>query len=165
MAKSKVDAKIKKRKSKIKIHNQKFNNLKQKLSRMSEKTSQPVTFVYNKDKSMVEVPIKLWQTLNQTAQQLQAIAMFVSTMESIGQIHMQDGTLLPVFSEDLEPSEFKNPDGSPQMKIKDSFWNTISILKPEVPVKEEIVFNASGPLVKENATLEFTEEVKTDVQL
>jgi hypothetical protein len=116
MAKSRNRPKYKAKKKKANIH-------KQKLKQMAnEAKNQPITFVYNKDKETVEVPIKMWQTLNQAAQQLQGIAVFVSTMETVGQIHMQDGTLLPVFQDDLEASNQRNPDGSPQMKIKDSFW-------------------------------------------
>ncbi len=102
----------------------KSNNInKQKLKQMNNTQKEnPVTFLYHKDKDSVEVPMKAWQTLNQAAQALQSIALFVSTMEIVGQHHMADGTLVPVFSKDLEPSGVKNPDGTDQLKIKDSFW-------------------------------------------
>lgn len=119
---------------------------KQKLREMAnELKNQPVTFVYNKDKDTVEVPLKMWQTLNQAAQQLQAIAVFVSTMELIGQQHMQDGTLLPVFTDDLEQSGQKNPDGTPQLKIKDSFWIRGTVEK--APLEKPTLIMADGKTV------------------
>jgi hypothetical protein len=143
---------------KHKVYKKTKNLNKQKLREMAnELKNQPITFVYNKDKETVEVPIKAWQTLNQAAQQLQAIAMFVSTMEVVGQQHMSDGTLLPVFQDDLEPSGQRNPDGSPQMKIKDSFWirgneQASKIITPETTqdvVKKTIITDPS--LIKEPA--------------
>lgn len=131
----------------------KVNNIKkQKLREMAnEAKNQPVTFVYNKDKETVEVPIKMWQTLNQAAQQLQSIAVFVSTMELVGQYHMQDGTLLPVFQDDLETTGQKNPDGSPAVKIKDSFW--IRGKKESKPVMEKpLIVEADGKTIYDATT-------------
>lgn len=122
------------------------NLKKQKLREMAnELKNQPVTFVYNKDKDTVEVPLKMWQTLNQAAQQLQSIAVFVSTMELIGQQHMQDGTLLPVFTDDLEQTGQKNPDGTPQLKIKDSFWIRGKVEK--TPMEKPTIIMADGKTI------------------
>jgi hypothetical protein len=124
----------------------KKNLEKQKLREMAnELKNQPVTFVYNKDKNTVEVPLQLWQTLNQAAQQLQSIALFVSTMELIGQQHMQDGTLLPVFTDDLEQTGQKNPDGTPQLKIKDSFW--IRGKAEKTPMEKPSIIMADGKTI------------------
>lgn len=130
-----------------KVKKKKSNLKKQKLREMANQAkNQPLTFVYNKDKETVEVPIKAWQTLNQAAQQLQGIAIFVSTMELVGQQHMQDGTLLPVFQEDLEVTSEKNPDGSPQMKIKDSFWT-----KTQAPLEKPSIIMADGKTVYDSS--------------
>jgi hypothetical protein len=152
MAKSKNRPKYKAKKKKANIHKQ---NLKQMANKAK---NEPITFVYNKDKETVEVPIKMWQTLNQAAQQLQGIAVFVSTMETVGQLHMQDGTLLPVFQDDLEVGTQKNPDGSPQMKIKDSFWirgNDKGAPVTVPPTTEEvIILQAEGKFQEETPTVE-----------
>lgn len=127
----------------------KKNLEKQKLREMAnELKNQPVTFVYNKDKDTVEVPLKMWQTLNQAAQQLQSIAVFVSTMELVGQYHMQDGTLLPVFQDDLETTGQKNPDGTPQLKIKDSFWiRGTGDKTPKVEMEKPLIVEADGKTI------------------
>ncbi len=112
-----------KNRPKHKAYKKAKNIKKQQLREMAnEAKNQPLTFVYNKDKKTVEVPIQMWQAINQAAQQLQAIAVLVSTVEVVGQQHMSDGTLLPVFQDDLEPTGKMNPDGTPQVQIKDSFW-------------------------------------------
>lgn len=112
-----------------------FKNLKTQLLKMSEQsTKQPLGFLYHKDKDTVEIPIRYWNVLNQSAQKLQDIALFVSTMDLVGQQHIQDGTLKPFYESDLEDDVTapKNPDGSFKKKPKDSFWGekTIKIEKP-----------------------------------
>ena len=119
MAKSKNRPAYKVKKKKQNIHKQKLKEMANEAKNME----QPLTFVYNREKQSVEVPIKAWQTLNQAADQLRGIALFVTTMELVGQQHMTDGTLLPVFKKDTEPSGVKNPDGTDQLKIKESFWD------------------------------------------
>lgn len=95
--------------------------IKHKVKQMEQNLQQgPVTFVYHKDKQTVEIPLKDWQVLNQTASRLQDIAMFVATMEQIGRQHIEDGTLLPVFQSDLDYAD--NTTGG-QPKLKDSFWD------------------------------------------
>ena len=124
-----------KNRPKYKVKKKASNILKQKEREMQNKNAeQPVTFVYNKNKSTVEVPLQAWQTLNQAAQQLQSIALFVSTMELVGQGHMTDGTLLPVFNKDLEdiPGTL-GANGRPQQKIKDSFWKSTPVVFEESP--------------------------------
>lgn len=114
---------VSKHRPKFKAKKKQSNINKQKKREMQNtQNEQPKTFVYNKYKDTVEVPIKAWQTLNQAAQQLQSIGLFVTTMELVGQQHMTDGTLLPVFEKDLVPTGDKNPDGSVQYKIRDEFW-------------------------------------------
>jgi len=120
--------------------------LKHKQKQMEQNLNQgPVTFVYQKDKQTVEIPLKEWQTLNQAATRLQDIAMFVATMEQVGRQHIDDGTLLPVFQNDLEPTTTLNPDGTPQMKIKDSFWTGKSDLGKPTIVKAdgETIYDSS----------------------
>ena len=141
MAKSKNRPKHKAVKKQRNIQKQKIREM------INQAENQPVTFVYHKDKKTVEVPINLWQTLNQAASQLQAIAMIVSIMETVGQQHMQDGTLLPVFKDDVEPTGKTNPDGSPNVKIKDSFWIRG---KDTQPVK---VPKTTDDVVKETVTV------------
>lgn len=104
----------------------------------AKKTKEPLTFVYNKYKKTVEVPINAWQALNQAADKLREIAMFVTTMEMVGQRHMTDGTLIPVFKEDTEPSGVKNPDGTDQLKIKDAFWNQYNPETEDPTVTEDL---------------------------
>jgi len=108
---------------------------------MSKLDQQPVTFVYAKEKETVEVPLKEWLVLNQSANKLQDIAMFVATMEQISRQHIDNQTLLPVFQDDLEPSNEQNPDGSFKMKIKDSFWTNQT--KQEVTSEPSNLFKPS----------------------
>jgi len=135
------------------------NIKKQKLREMQNaKQEQPVTFVYNKNKQTVEVPIQAWQTLNQAAQQLQSIALFVSTMELVGQNHMTDGTLLPVFNKDLEdvPGTL-GPNGKPQQKIKDSFWESTPVVyesAPESQMEKPLIVEADGKTIYNSANTE-----------
>ena len=85
---------------------------------------QPVNYTYHKDATTVAVPVKAWQALNMAAEKLADIAMFVSVMEQIGNEHMTDGTLMPIYKNDLEaiPGKF-SPKGEQQYQIKDSFWS------------------------------------------
>lgn len=131
MAKSKNRPAYKAKKKKQNVHKQKLREM----ANEAKNLEQPLTFVYNRDKQTVEVPIKAWQTLNQAADQLRGIALFVTTMELVGQQHMTDGTLLPVFKKDTEPSGVKNPDGSDQLKIKESFWAENKPTVSEAPSK------------------------------
>ena len=116
--------------------------IKNKTNQMLNKLEQqPVTFVYAKDKETVEVPLKDWLVLNQSAKRLEDIAMFVATMEQIGRLHIDNQTLLPVFQDDLENSKEQNPDGSYKMQIKDSFWAKKSFETPTIlKVDNEIVY-------------------------
>ena len=86
--------------------NKKRNNIKKQKQKEMQNANQekenPVTWAYHKDRETVEVPIKAWQMINQAANELQAIARFVSVTEQIGNLHQQDGTLLPVYKDDLE---------------------------------------------------------------
>lgn len=133
MAKSKTSERHKDYKKKKEIKKQ---QIKQKVKQMEQNLTQgPVTFVYNKDKQVIEVGIKEWQALNQAATRLQDIAMFVATMEQIGRQHIDNGTLLPVFASDLEDGV--NPDGTPGKKIKDSFWNNKGTLSKPTIVKAD----------------------------
>lgn len=108
----------------------KQKNIQKQKQKQMENQKQPRTWVYNKDKDSVEVPIKAWQTLNKAAEELSSIAVFVTTMELVGQQHMTDGTLLPVFDEDL--TTVAGPDGKQRMEIKPEFWNKHS-KKMEAP--------------------------------
>lgn len=130
--------------------NEKKLLIKKQIKQMSENlTKGPRTFTYHKNTKTVEVPLKEWQVLNDAANRLQDIAMFVSTMEQVGRLHLENGTLMPVFDSDLEPSETKNPDGSFQLKIKDSFWNKGKIItgaeeKPtQVVADGNVIYEAS----------------------
>lgn len=117
MAKSKTSPKHKAYKKKKAAQKQ---LIKHKIKQMEQNLTQgPVTFVYHKDKQTVEIPLKDWQVLNQTASRLQDIAMFVATMEQIGRLHIENGTLLPVYQSDLDFTG--NPGEAP--KLKDSFWD------------------------------------------
>jgi hypothetical protein len=138
----------------------KLANIKKQKQRemQNAKQEQPVTFVYNKNKQTVEVPIQAWQTLNQAAQQLQSIALFVSTMELVGQNHMTDGTLLPVFNKDLEdvPGTL-GPNGKPQQKIKDSFWESTPVVYSESPqpeMEKPLIVEADGKTIYNSANTE-----------
>lgn len=114
--------KVKKKENNIKKqkHKEAMNQLEQKVATM------PVSYTYHKDADHVKVPMRAWQLLNNLAKELQPLAMLVSTFEQLGQEHINDGTLIPVFKDDIEP-EMK--DGAPLMingqiqhKVKDSFW-------------------------------------------
>lgn len=108
--------KVKKKKKLIQKQKQKqMDNIQKK---------QPVTYTYHKDAETVAVPIRAWQMLNQSAESLRNIATFVSVMEQVGNQHMTDGTLLPVFDDDLEvvPGSQPMANGQVQKQIKDSFW-------------------------------------------
>jgi len=131
MAKSKTRPKHKAYKKNQAVKKQ---NVKNKIKQMKENLQQgPVTFVYHKDKNTVEIPLKDWQVLNQTASRLQDIAMFVATMEQIGRQHIEDGTLLPVYQSDLDFTG--NPGEQP--KLKDSFWENKSGLGKPTIVKAD----------------------------
>ena len=144
------DMAVSKHGPKFKAKKKKSNINKQKRREMENiEKEQPKTFVYRKDRQTVEVPIQAWQILNQSAQQLQSIALFVSTMELVGQQHMTDGTLLPVFDRDLEPTGQKNPDGSPQVKIKDSFWEKAS---PVMAMEKPLIVKADGKTLYDATT-------------
>lgn len=142
----------------------KLTNIKKQKQRemQNAKQEQPVTFVYNKNKQTVEVPIQAWQTLNQAAQQLQSIALFVSTMELVGQNHMTDGTLLPVFNKDLEdiPGTL-GPNGKPQQKIKDSFWDsTPLVFEDSQGIGEKpLIVQADGKTIYDSKTATANETV------
>ncbi len=116
------------------IHKEKVkeNNIKKQKEREMDNqfnkkmADMPVSYTYHKDADHVTVPMKAWQMLNSLAKELQPLAMLVSTFEQLGQEHIADGTLIPVFKDDIEP-EMK--DGAPllvngqvQHKLKDSFW-------------------------------------------
>ena len=122
--------------------------IKHKIKQMEQNLNQgPISFVYSKDKQTVEVPLQEWQALNAAADRLQDIAMFVTTMRLINQQHMQNGTLLPVFSTDIEkdPEGGTNPDGSPKMILKESFWTKGGGLGKPTIVKAdgETIYEAS----------------------
>ena len=120
--------------------------IKRKVKEMEQNLQQgPVTFVYHKDKQTVEIPLKEWQILNQTASKLQDIAMFVATMEQVGRLHIEDGTLLPVFQNDLEYSD--NP--AEQPKLKDSFWS-----KTKSNLGKPTIVKADGQTVYESSNEE-----------
>lgn len=150
MSKSKLR---KEHKEKVRLrkenHQKEIKKLKSQLSKMSEQnlTQQPLGFIYHKDKETVEVPIKLWNVLNQSAQKLQDIALFVSTMDLIGQQHIQDGTLRPFYESDLEDDLTgpKNPDGSYKKKPKDSFWN-----KPKFELEKPTLVTVDGQPLNSN---------------
>lgn len=87
----------------------------------------PVSYTYHKDAESVQIPMKAWQMMNALAKELQPLAMLVSTFEQIGQDHIANGTLIPVFQDDIEQEkdEVGNPkfqNGQPSLKLKDSFW-------------------------------------------
>ena len=141
MAKSKTSTRHKAYKKKKAIQKQ---QIKQKVKQMEQNLQQgPVTFVYHQDKQTVEIPLKEWQVLNQTASRLQDIAMFVATMEQIGRLHIENGTLLPVFQSDLEYSE--NP--AEQPKLKDSFWT-----KQKGNLGKPTIVKADGQTVYDSTT-------------
>lgn len=136
----------------------------------NKEQEQPLTFMYDKDKQTVEVPIKAWQTLNQAAERLRDIAMFVSTMELVGQQHIADGTLRPVFKKDTEPvlqevtlpdgtkrlQQVIGPDGQPQIKVRDSFWSKEkSVEKPtQVVADGKVIYDSTGvPVTSEDKTV------------
>lgn len=128
--------------------------------------NQPVTYTYHKDATTVAVPIKAWQMLNQAANELRAISTFVAVMEQVGDQHMGDGTLLPVFADDLEavPGVPPLPNGQVQRKIKDSFWirgEKPLILKPDGMTTYDIVKKAVAPETAKDSGP--TEEVKETV--
>lgn len=112
----------------------KISNInKQKAKEMSndlqkQAANMPVSYTYHKDADHVKIPMKAWQMLNSLAKELQPLAMLVSTFEQLGQEHISDGTLIPVFQGDIEPEML---DGAPRMvngqiqyKLKDTFWDT-----------------------------------------
>lgn len=124
MAKSKnrPQHKVKKKKANIKKQKQReaMNDLKNKVANM------PVSYTYHRDADHVKVPMRAWQMLNALAKELQPLAMLVSTFEQLGQDHINDGTLIPVFKEDVE---IEMKDGAPlivngqvQHKVKEAFW-------------------------------------------
>lgn len=117
-----------------KYHNafKKSSNIKKQKTRqmtneLNEKAAtMPISYTYHKDAKTVEIPMKAWQVLNSLAKELQPLAMLVSTFEQLGQEHISNGTLLPVYQKDIEPEML---DGAPKMvngqieyKLKDEFW-------------------------------------------
>lgn len=86
----------------------------------------PVSYTYHKDAESVQIPMKTWQMMNALAKELQPLAMLVSTFEQIGQEHIANGTLIPVFQGDIEPEMLdgvpKIVNGQIQYKLKDEFW-------------------------------------------
>lgn len=119
-----------KHKDTVKKNNIKKAKLKQQMNilknQAEEAKKMPISFSYHKDQDTVQVPMKAWQMLNALAKELQPLAQLVSVFEQVGQDHINDGTLIPVFQEDIEP-EMK--DGAPlvvngqiQYKLKDAFW-------------------------------------------
>lgn len=140
MAKSKTSARHKAYTKKKNIQKQQKREMENKL----KNTPQPINFAFHKDRKTVEIPIQLWQTLNETASRLQDIAMFVSTMQQVNQIHMSDGTLIPIFESDLVPTADKNPDGSPRMKLREDFYSDV---QSKVPKVEEPKIEAPAPTI------------------
>jgi len=141
-----------KHKAKVK----KRNILKQKQKQMENfknpNGKMPISYTYHKDAPTVEVPMKAWQVINAMAKELQPLAMLVSTLEQVGQDHINDGTLIPVFQEDVEP-EMK--DGAPllvngqiQYKLRDSFWSSKTV---NISAEEQPTSPASGIIVDINA--------------
>lgn len=117
-----------KHKAKVKANNIKKAKIKQ-MSNQQEKTQAtlPVSYTYHKDATSVAIPMKAWQLLNSLAKELQPLAMLVSTFEQLGQEHIADGTLIPVFQADIEQEkdEQGNPkfqNGQPSFKLRDDFW-------------------------------------------
>jgi len=141
-----------------KSKNRKAHNIKKSISNfkkhkqrqmenIAKNQKNPVTLVYHKDRKTVTVPLQAWQMLNQAAKELGPLANFVAVMENIGQQHMDDGTLIPVYQEDTEviPGTENNP-GGPQRKITDEFWERNSEAK--VPATN-LVTLAGDPLTSE----------------
>jgi hypothetical protein len=128
------------------------NIKKQKAREMSndlqkQAANMPVSYTYHKDAESVQIPMKAWQMMNALAKELQPLAMLVSTFEQIGQDHIANGTLIPVFQGDIEP---EMQDGAPkivsgqiQYKLKDEFW------EPKVQL-----VNSDGSKLGEVHTLE-----------
>lgn len=141
--------KAKKKENNIKKakHKEAMNELKNKVANM------PVSYTYHKDADHVKIPMRAWQMLNALAKELQPLAMLVSTFEQLGQDHINDGTLIPVFKEDLEV-EMKDgapllQDGQVQHKLKDSFWaKKASPAEPVVEAPPLIVDPSTGTEVK-----------------
>jgi len=132
------------------------NVKKQQLREMAnEIKNSPITFVYHKDRKTVEIPLAEWQTLNQSAERLRDIAMFVVTMEQIGRQHLEDGTLLPVFSGDTKLSGRKHPDGSlitdsqgnPELMITDEFYAKHSPTSVTPKMEKPTIVKADGKTI------------------
>ena len=129
-----------KHKAKVTKHNIEKTKTKQMENFQEAKAKeQPETFTYDEAAQTVTIPMNAWQTLNHCALKLQEIGLFVSTMELIGQQHMADGTLIPVYSSDLEPTGVVLPDGRSQKKIKADFWKKRSVKKDIIMEKPTIV--------------------------
>lgn len=143
--------KIKKKKNNIKKQKAKemANELKDKMAKM------PVSYTYHKDADHVKIPMRAWQMLNSLAKELQPLAMLVSTFEQLGQEHINDGTLIPVFQEDIE-AELQ--DGAPkivngqiQYKLKDAFWEGKVQGAPSDIVTAPLLYGPdNSPLTKES---------------
>ena len=139
--------KIKKKKANIqKIKTKQMENFQE-----AKAKEQPVTFTYDENAQTVAIPMKAWQTLNHCAMKLQEIGLFVSTMELVGQQHMSDGTLLPVYNSDLEPTGVTLPSGEAQKRIKPEFWQkrakekNVIVEKPTIiTVDGQTIYDASS---------------------
>ena len=128
-------AKVKEKNIKKQKHREAMNDLKDKAANM------PVSYTYHKDADHVKVPMRAWQMLNALSKELQPLAMLVSTFEQLGQDHINDGTLIPVFQADVEPEIKDNApvivNGQIQYKVKESFWATHPLFASDRPETSE----------------------------
>lgn len=130
VSKHRKDFKVKKKKRTI-------QKQKEKEMQNAEK-AKPVNYTYHKDRTTVEVPLQAWQMLSYAASQLEPIGAFVSVMEQLSQQQKDEGVLMPIYADDLEPIPGKfGPKGEQQYKLKDAFWNRgkspiLEIEKPSI---------------------------------
>ena len=140
-----------KHKAKVKAYNIQKQKRKEMENIQKEKAEQtPKTYTYHRDAKTVTVPLGAWQMLNQAARDLQPLAVFVSVMEQIGKDHMDDGTLLPVYQDDLEVVPgMAGPKGEPQYRVKESFW--IRGEKTKIVMEKPSIIMADGKTIYEAA--------------
>lgn len=147
MAKSRNRPEYKVKKKKQNIHKQKQREMQNAAQAQNEK--RPINWTFHKDKETVEIPINAWQMIAQSAHELEAIARFVSVVEQVSHQHQTDGTLMPVYQDDVEPIPGKfGPKGEQQYKLKDSFWNKGVAEKPTIVMADgKTIYDASNPAI------------------
>ena len=73
-----------------------------------------------------------------------------------------NGTLLPVFNKDLEdvPGTL-GPNGKPQQKIKDSFWESTPLVFEDTPspIEKPLIVQADGKTIYDSKTAVISETV------